>query len=48
MTKFTTLVTMASICLVSGLLVLSGGEPNHGNNANNGTVSKHDREYAKQ
>ena len=25
-----TFVTMASICFVSGLLVLTGGEPHHG------------------
>ena len=25
-----TLATMASICLISGLLVLAGGDPNHG------------------
>ena len=26
-----TLATIASICFVSGLLVLAGGEPTHGN-----------------
>jgi uncharacterized protein YuzB (UPF0349 family) len=30
-----TLVTMASICLMSGLLVLTGGESKHGENREN-------------
>ena len=38
-----TLVTMASLCLVTGLLVLSGGDVNHGKTTN---VYEHDRRHA--
>lgn len=37
------LATIASICFVSGLLVLTGGENNHGKT---GDVNIHDRQYA--
>ena len=39
-----TLVTMASICLMSGLLVLTGGEPKHGEDRKNHI---HDRQYVR-
>ena len=39
-----TLVTIASVCFVSGLLVLVGGEPSHGNI---GEIYIYDRQYSK-
>lgn len=38
-----TLVTMASICFVSGLLMLTGGDVNHGKTT---TLYEHDRRHA--
>lgn len=38
-----TFATMAGLCLISGLLVLTGGEPHNGEL---GTVNYYDRRYA--
>ena len=38
-----TLATIASLCFVGGLLVLTGGDVSHGKN---GEVPNHDRQYA--
>ena len=38
-----TLATIASLCFVSGLLVITGGEPSHGKT---GTDSAYDRKHA--
>ena len=35
-----TLATVASICFMSGLLVLTGGEQNHGKNGENHVSNK--------
>lgn len=38
-----TLATIASLCFVSGLLVITGGESNHGKVRE---ITEHDRQHA--